>query len=108
VVQALAGEPGFIGFVGSFAGGRGTTLTAWTSPEAAESAIARNRPHQEAMGQMLGGDLGAAGFTSIWSPHRLNRQIAACASCGRKLFIEGGASTAKCDCGTEVSIGPYL
>src|SRR3954453_16722109 len=44
-VTALASDPAFIGFQSLSVGGRNVTLTAWTSPEAAEAAIAGAEAH---------------------------------------------------------------
>lgn len=108
VVEGLAAEPGFIGFVGTSATGRLLTLTAWTSPEAARSAIARNGAHRTAMERMRSGALGVRGFTSIWAPSRLNVQIADCPSCGSRVDIVTGEEAATCACGAEVAVTPYL
>lgn len=109
VVEGLAAEPGFIGWVGTFAGLRGHTLTAWTSAGAAESAIARSAAHREGVERVRTGGLGMHGFTSIWTPYRLNQQFAICASCGTRCWIEAGTATPACDaCGAEVGVSSYL
>ena len=87
IVEALAAEPGFIGFVGTSFAGRGHTFTAWTTPEAAERAIAGNRAHPEARERFLRGPLGRRGFTSIWVPRRLNPQHVRCPGCGDRHAI---------------------
>ena len=48
IVEEVAAEPGFIGFVGTTFAGRGHTFTAWTTPAAAEAAVARSRSHRAA------------------------------------------------------------
>lgn len=108
VVEALATEPGFIGYVGTSAGGRGHTLTAWVSPEAAEAAVARNRAHHEAADRFRTGPLGRAGFTSLWVPHRLNPQHARCPDCDRRLSAQPGEGATRCPCGGEMTITSYL
>jgi steroid delta-isomerase-like uncharacterized protein len=108
VVEALASEPGFIGFISTRTGVRGHTITAWTSPEAAESAIARSRLHRKAMARVLSGDLSARGFTSFWVPHRLNQQLAECPTCHARLRIDTGSTGASCTCGGQASISSYL
>ena len=92
IVEALAAEPGFIGFVGTTTAGRGHTFTAWTTPEAAERAIARNRAHTGARERFLRGPLGRRGFTSIWVPHRLNPQHLRCPGCGDRHAIAPGTA----------------
>jgi steroid delta-isomerase-like uncharacterized protein len=107
ILQGLATEPGFIGFVGTFSGARGHTLSAWTSPEAAESAMARSGPHRAAV-ERAGSGLGRQGFTSIWAPHRLNHQRAVCPTCHVPVDIEAGAAAAVCSCGAELGVTSYL
>jgi predicted ester cyclase len=108
IVTALASEPTFIAFQSASVGPRNLTLTAWTSPEAAEAALARNAPHAAAMGRFLQERFGTRGFTSIWQPYRLNSQFASCPACGAYVSITAGDSTAGCACGREVDTVPYL
>jgi hypothetical protein len=53
IIEELSSEPGFIGWVGASSGHRGHTLTAWTTPQAAEAAIGRMALHREAMERFL-------------------------------------------------------
>lgn len=108
VVEALAAEPGFLGVVGSFSGLRGHTMTAWTSPEAAESAIARAAPHRAGMDRVRSGGLGLRTFTSFWVARRLNPQFANCPGCGARVEIPTGAEAADCRCGTPVAVSSYI
>jgi hypothetical protein len=108
VVEVMAAEPGFIGFVGTNAAGRGHTFTAWTSPEAAERAVARNRPHVEARQRFLHGPLGRRGFTSLWVPHRLNPQHVRCPACGDRHAVRPGDGAPRCRCGATVDLAPYF
>ncbi|HSK61087.1 MAG TPA: hypothetical protein VK935_18750 [Actinomycetospora sp.] len=108
IVEAMAGEPGFIGFVGTSTPGRGHTFTAWTSPQAAECAIARNRPHTEARQRFLDGPLGRRGFTSIWVPHRLNAQHVRCPGCGDRHAIRPANDAPRCRCGAALGLAPYF
>lgn len=109
IIEGLAAEPGFIGWVGTFAGPRGHTLTAWTSPEAAESAMARSARHRDAVERVRTGGLGTRGFTSIWMPYRLNQQFVGCTRCGAKCWLDAGSATSSCPgCGTELGPASYL
>jgi hypothetical protein len=108
IVEAMAVESGFIGFVGTSTAGRGHTFTAWTTPEAAERAIARNRAHSAARERFLHGPLGTRGFTSIWVPHRLNPQHLRCPGCGGRHGVRPGAPVPRCHCGTVVGVASYF
>jgi steroid delta-isomerase-like uncharacterized protein len=109
IITSLAADPSFIGFDSMIFGTRAYTLTAWTSPEAAESALGRNRAHVEAMDRMMQErGIGVGGFTSIWQPYRLNGQFAECPSCKEYLSFTDGADTATCACGAEVQATPYI
>ncbi len=108
IVEALVAEPGFIGFVGTSTTGRGHTFTAWTTPEAAEGALTRNRPHAEARQRFLHGPLGSRGFTSLWVPHRLNPQHVRCPGCGERHATRPGAPAVRCRCGADPGIASYF
>jgi predicted ester cyclase len=108
IVTALASEPAFIGFRAMSIGGRNVTLTLWTSPEAAEAALARNAPHNAAMDRLWQHGLGTRGFTSIWQPFRVNNQFAGCSACARYVAIVPGEQSATCECGGTVEVTSYL
>ena len=110
IVTALASDPAFIGFRSMSVGGRQVTFTMWTSPEAAEVALARNAPHNKAMSELWeGGYGGTAGFTSIWQPFRLNNQFGTCAACGNNYVrIPAGEPSVRCECGGTVEATSYL
>ena len=110
IVTALASDPAFIGFRSMSGANRFCTFTLWTSPEAAEAALARNSPHNRAMDDHWKNDAygGLAGFTSIWQPYRLNDQFATCSECAAYVRINPGEATATCDCGATVEIASYL
>lgn len=109
IVAALAAEPGFIGFLEAFSDHRGHTLTAWTSPQGAEAAIARCTPHNQAMDQVFTGELASRLFTSVWVPYRLNDQLARCPACAHIVHIPTGAKTASCQCGAgQVQLSSYI
>ena len=108
IVTALASDPAFIGFRAASTGTRHMTFTLWTSPEAAEAALSRNGPHNQAMSRLWDGGLGRGGFTSIWAPYRINTQFDSCPNCARYVAIPNGAATATCECGGTVEVGSYL
>ena len=108
IVTALASDPAFIGFRAASTGNRHMTFTMWTSPEAAEAALARNRPHEEAMSRMWEGGVGGGGFTSIWAPYRINSQFTTCPDCARYIAIPSGEPTGVCECGGTVEVTSYL
>ena len=108
IVTGLASDPGFIAFQSSSIGSRNLTLTAWTSPEAAEAALARLPAHTEAMGRVMQEGFGKQGFTSIWKPHRVNSQYARCPDCNAYPAIPAGETRTTCDCGAQVEVVPYL
>lgn len=104
IVMAFAGEPGFLGFGATTVGARFSTLTMWTSPEAAEAAVARARPHQEAMARVEHDAFGRRGFTSLWQPYRLNEQRSRCQACGAWTVV-----AELCTCGAPADDPtPYL
>ena len=105
IVTALASDPGFIGFQATTVGTRNTTLALWTSPAAAEAAIARATPHEEARQRMNSG-YGRRGYTSFWQPYRLNAQFARCA-CGGEVELTAGPSVT-CTCGAVIEAQAYL
>lgn len=109
IVAALAAEPGLIGFLEAFSDHRGHTLAAWTSAQAAEAAIARCKPHHQAMDQVFTGELAGRLFTSVWVPYRLNDQLARCPACAHLVRIPTGAKTASCQCGAgRVQLSSYI
>jgi LSD1 subclass zinc finger protein len=108
IITAFASDPAFIGFQSTSIGDRNVTLTAWTTPEAAEAAIARNARHTAARNRVFADKFGLRGFTSLWRPYRLNPQFCVCSSCRETVPLTDGATTATCSCGTEVSAAPYI
>jgi heme-degrading monooxygenase HmoA len=108
VIEALSSEPGFIGWVGTFSHRRGHTLTAWTSPEAAEAAISRNSPHREAKDHVMDSKLGRHVFTSFWKLNHMNNQVRMCSDCGRMISIPTGTEFADCECGGRVTPTSYI
>jgi steroid delta-isomerase-like uncharacterized protein len=107
ILEGLAGEPGFIAWLGTTTGARMHTVTAWTSPAAAEAAMARNAPHREAVARVRRDGILPRGFTSIWVPYRLNQQMADCPACGVKVWFDAEANP-RCSCGAEINVASYL
>lgn len=108
VIGAFMDDPGFLGIVASASGLRGHTLSAWTSPEVAAAAVARNRAHTEGMAEMMRpGGLAHNGVTSIWVPLRNNGQMPRC-SCGERVRVAVGEESAVCGCGATVTITSYI
>lgn len=106
MITAWASDPAFVGFQSTAVGTRNLTLTAWTSPAAAEAAVARNAPHSAAQQRVTRDGFGLRGFTSFWQPYRLNEQFVQC-GCGAYVGL-GGRPSATCDCGTEHAAAPYV
>lgn len=106
MITAWASDPAFVGFQSTSIGRRNLTLTAWTSPAAAEAAVARNAPHTAAQQRVTQDGFGARGFTSFWQPYRVNEQFVQC-GCGAYVPF-GGQATATCDCGTQHAASPYV
>ena len=94
VLTDFARNPGFITGVTASAGGRGVTLSAWDSQEAAEKA-AREGAHGGAMKEFFKGQAGGGGQTSIWNAAKFNAMWAVCGNCGRMT----NADKEKCHCG---------
>ncbi|GAA2551875.1 ester cyclase [Pseudonocardia hydrocarbonoxydans] len=108
VIGAFMEDPGFLGIVASVSGRRGHTLSAWTTPEAAVAAVARNRAHTEGMAEMMrAGGLARNGLTAIWVPWRNNGQMPRC-TCGERVRITVGEESAVCGCGASVTVTSYL
>lgn len=108
VIGAFMGEPGFLGIVAAASGLRGHTLSAWTTPEAAVAAVARNRAHTDGMAEMMRArGLARNGLTSIWVPWRNNGQLPRC-TCGERVRIAVGEESAVCGCGATVTVSSYL
>ena len=107
ILEGMAAEPGFIAWLGTTTGARMHTVTAWTSPEAAEAGMARNAPHREAVQRVRRDGILPRGFTSVWVPYRLNQQMADCPTCGLKVWFDPGA-TPRCGCGAEIPVASYF
>lgn len=108
VIGIFMQDPDFLGIVATLSGRRGHTLSAWTSPEAAVAAVARNRAHTDGMARMMAaGCLARNGLTSIWVPMRINEQMPRCA-CGERVRLAVGAGSAQCACGATVRVTPYI
>lgn len=102
-IQEIVGLPGFITAVTGFAGQRGFTVTAWEDEAAAARGI-QSEAHRKAMVEVLENGVGAAAFTSLWTPSRLNRLLVRCGSCGQIADAGEGATT--CSCGVALPAAP--
>ena len=79
IVRNFLEEPGFIGIVTGFQGGRGFTVTAWEDEAAMHRGLARQ--HRTAMRELRKTDLAPGVWTSVWQPLRINRIWTRCAAC---------------------------
>jgi steroid delta-isomerase-like uncharacterized protein len=95
--------PGFIGSMTGRIGDRGVTISAWTDEEAA-AKFARQATHATTMKPFFDGSLAKSGYTSVWSPVRINTFWVRCDSC-RKMSAskEPGAI---CTCGAPLPDRP--
>ena len=88
-VRELMDEPGFVGWLGTTAGTRMFTITAWEGPDDA-AAVRRMPSHVEGMRRFFGTELAASGQTGVWAPHRLNGMWVRCADCGEMTAAAAG------------------
>lgn len=94
IMPELARMQGFLGMTAVSAGRRLYTMTAWSHPD--DSRQLRSGMHAEEMRKVFGEEIGSAGLTGIWVPHRLVRRVR-CLDCGRWAPAEGEG--ARCECG---------
>jgi steroid delta-isomerase-like uncharacterized protein len=99
----MAPMPGFLGWVGSVVDRRMLSDTAWNDPSFSAQLLVGG-PHWEAGNRALGGDLGAAVFTSVWVPHHLNAIWVRCTSCRRMVDFE--QRDGQCQCGHRLPEQP--
>lgn len=79
IVRNFLAEPGFIGIVTGFQGGRGFTVTAWEDEDALHRGLAQQ--HRTAMRELRKTDLAPGVWTSVWQPLRINRIWTRCVAC---------------------------
>jgi steroid delta-isomerase-like uncharacterized protein len=94
---------GFIGATTATIGTRMVTISAWTDPESPRKVMKEGR-HAEAQRMMFDGRTARAGYTSVWTKHRINPSFIRCEACGK---INRGAED-NCSCGAKLpEPGPY-
>lgn len=93
---------GFIGASFVKIAGRGVTLAAWETPEHMKQLM-RGGTHAEAM-RRFWANLGAAGFTSVWVPHRINPLWVRCKACNKMSDYSSDSNL--CACGQTLPEGP--
>jgi len=81
IIQNFIEEPGFISIVTGAAGSRAFTVTAWEDEDALKRALAK--AHLNAKHEFQTTDLSPGVWTSIWTPHRINRLWTKCSTCGQ-------------------------
>jgi hypothetical protein len=91
---------GFIGAVIATIGQRIETISAWDSPEASRRVL-REGSHAAVMKQFYDGSLASAGFTSVWTKHRMNPVFVRCDSCGR--MNRDPDEKRRCSCGAKLA-----
>jgi steroid delta-isomerase-like uncharacterized protein len=104
VAVEMAQMPGFIGWVGVVIGTRMLTVTAWENPDDPRELM-RVGTHAEAVKRFFGPGFAVGGFTSVWTPHRINTMWVRCLACDRMADAdrEGG----RCACGADLTHATY-
>jgi steroid delta-isomerase-like uncharacterized protein len=97
ILLGMPSMPGFLSFLGAVVGRRLYTVTAWTAPEDARSVMQQDA-HKEAASGFLGGKLGTAFHSSIWTPHHISARWIRCPSCGRSTGVTEDEKA--CTCGS--------
>jgi steroid delta-isomerase-like uncharacterized protein len=106
IIAEIAGQPGFIGWMGMAIAERLYTLTLWEDPEAIQQLRASGQ-HQVAVRHVFQTDFGAAAHTGVWVPHHLNPLWQRCPRCG--ALIDPDRPDASCPCGEPAPAHPsYL
>jgi steroid delta-isomerase-like uncharacterized protein len=103
IVMGMLTAPGFIGVMTATIGRRQVTLSAWSTPEAA-AKFTREGTHATVMKPFFAGEIAESGFTSVWSPVRMNTYWVRCTSC-RKMN-DSRAAAGSCACGATLSDHP--
>ena len=105
ILLGMPSMPGFLSFLGAVVGRRLYTVTAWTAPEDARSVM-RHEAHREASSGFLGGKLGTAFHSSIWTPHHISERWIRCSSCERSSRVKEGEKA--CSCGSMLpEVSPF-
>lgn len=103
IVAELLETPGFLSWVGVTIGQRGFTITAWEDSEVPRQ-LTKGGPHREAMAKFFGSEWANGGFTSVWSPERINALWQRCAACDKP--IDAHKAHGVCNCGAALPQPP--
>jgi len=82
---------------GATIGDRMLTITAWEHPDNARQMM-KEGTHKDAVSHFFK-NVSAGGWTSVWSPERINPFWARCASCGQ---MEDSQTWTTCRCGAAL------
>lgn len=105
ILLGMPSMPGFLSFLGAVVGHRLYTVSAWTRPEEAREVM-RHEAHREASSGFLGGKLGKAFHSSIWTPHHIGERWIRCSACERSSRVKEGEKA--CSCGSMLpEISPF-
>lgn len=103
IVSELLGTAGFIAWVGITIGRRKITVTAWDDAEGPRQMV-RAGAHGGVLGNFFGPDISRGGFTSVWTPARINEMWNRCTSCGK--MVDQEAAQGVCPCGASLPAPP--
>ena len=91
--------PGFIGAVTAKIGQRMITMSAWSNTDAMSASV-RKGAHGAAMKPFYEGTIASSGFTSVWSPARINPYWIRCTACGS--MVDTSKHGRVCPCGADL------
>jgi steroid delta-isomerase-like uncharacterized protein len=95
----LGGIAGFIGWVGITIGDRMMTVTAWEDISNIEK-LRGEGTHKQALDAFMQGRVGEGGYTSVWTPSRINPQRVRCPECRTMTAYE--KAQGQCACGATL------
>lgn len=98
MTQEMLGMKGFLGLVGVTVGERMLTISAWESPDDPRQMMQPGGLHAAAMQKFFGTELAAGGYTSVWSPVRINTVWVRCETCNKML----DSAKQTCGCGAAL------
>lgn len=99
IAAEMLSMKGFIGFLGVTVGDRMLTISAWEEPGDPRQLM-RGGQHGEAMKKFFGGELGAAAYTSVFVPERINTMWVRCTGCQK--MNDYAARRGTCGCGAAL------
>ena len=97
----LPKQEGFLGLLTATVGDRMITVSAWAGPDDPRRMMTSG-VHKSAMPAFFR-EVSAGGWTSVWTPERINPHWIRCASCGQ---MEDSAKTQACRCGAALPKTP--